>query len=33
MGLEALEHRGKFRAILRHDPEHLAIILATIRGY
>ncbi len=33
MGLEALEHRGRFRDILRYDPEHLAIILATVRGY
>ena len=33
LGLEALENEDKFRALLRHDPEHLAIVLATIRGY
>jgi len=33
LGLEALENEDEFRQLLRNDPEHLAIILATIRGY
>jgi len=33
LGLEALENAHKFREIVKKDPEHLAIILATIRGF
>ena len=33
LGLEALENAHKFREIMKKDPEHLAIILATIRGF
>ena len=33
LGLEALENPHKFREIMKKDPEHLAIILATIRGF
>ncbi len=33
LGLEALESRKSFFELLKGDPEHLAIVLATIRGY
>jgi len=33
MGMEALESPYRFRDLVKHDPEHLAIVLATIRGY
>jgi hypothetical protein len=33
LGLQALESRSEFRRLLKGDPEHLALILATIRGY
>jgi len=33
MGLEALYNKKSFNDILTKDPEHLALIIATIRGY
>jgi hypothetical protein len=33
LGLQALESRSEFMRLLKGDPEHLAIVLATIRGY
>jgi hypothetical protein len=33
LGLQALESRSEFKKLMKGDPEHLAIVLATIRGY